>query len=434
MDIVTQVKHAGIVGAGGAGFPTHVKLAAKAEYIIANGMECEPLLYTDQYTMSVHAEEIARGLRLAMEATGAGHSYIALKKHYHEAISALNAVISDKKDITLYLFDGWYPAGDERQIIFEITGKVVPTAGLPLDFGIVVLNVGTLTAIAGAMDGFPVTERMVTIGGAVRSPVTVSAPIGTAFEDLIGYAGGVLEPCMYIEGGPLMGKVSREASGVVSKTTNGLIALPPGHPLLKLKTGDINIQLIKSVCCQCTMCTQICPRNSLGLGTAPNKAMLSFAYGADHVNDINSILSCSECGICSFYACNFGLKPAMVMSLLKSKMGEAGIRPLDKAPSRPDAALYSKRIPAQRMMSRAGLLEYDVPARFDAAGPAVREVKIPLKQHIGVPGLPVVAPMQRVGKGDLIAEIPEGKLGARIHASINGIVKSVEEDAIRIEA
>jgi Na+-translocating ferredoxin:NAD+ oxidoreductase RnfC subunit len=383
--------------------------------------------------MSVQAGKVIDGIRRAMEATGAGHCFVALKSHYHDAISALNAVLGGDPSITLHRSDTYYPAGDEKQIIFEITGKVVPTAGLPLDAGIVVLNIGTLAAISDAMEGIPFTERLVTVGGAVRSPVTLMVPIGTPFSVLMKCAGGVTEECRYIEGGPLMGKVYKSEYGHVSKTTSGLIALPVNHPLIKNKTGEMNLQLIKSVCCQCTMCTQLCPRNSLGLGTAPHKAMLSFAYGTDLVPDENSILSCCDCGICSYYACNFGLKPAMVMGILKNKMGEAGIKPEAKAPGRLDAALYSKRIPTKRMISRTGLSVYDVPAGLGEDGLEVREVNIPLKQHIGAQSVPVVNQGQRINKGDLIADIPEGKLGAKIHASISGTVKITMEDSIGIE-
>ena len=433
MDILTQVRNAGIVGAGGAGFPTYVKLAAKVDIIIANGMECEPLLYVDQHMMAAHADKVVDGLRLAMEATGARYCFITLKKHYKDAITALNAVIGGDTGITLHRSETYYPAGDERQIIFEITGKVVPTAGLPLDVGVVVLNIGTLAAISDAKNGIPVTERFVTVGGAVRNPVTLNVPIGMSFSELIECAGGVTEECWYIEGGPLMGKVYTSIYGVVSKTTNGIIALPVKHPLLAQKTGGLNLQLIKSVCCQCTMCTQLCPRNSLGLGTSPHKAMLSFAYGTDLVPDRNSIISCCDCGICSYYACNFGLKPAMVMGILKGKMGEAGIKPDAKMPGRLDAALYSKRIPTTRMISRTGLTKYNVPAKLMDELPDVKEVNIPLLQHIGAPSVPVVSHGQKVNKGDLIADIPEGKLGAKIHASISGTVKITMEDSIGIE-
>ena len=432
MDIVERVKNAGIVGAGGAGFPTHVKLAAKVDVVIANGLECEPLLYTDQHLMSTHAEDVVAGIRYVMKATGAERGFIALKKHYHEAVSALKQVVAGDAGITLHLSDSYYPAGDERQIIFEITGKTIPTAGIPLDAGMIVMNVSTLAAVAKAQEGVPVTERYLTVGGAVKTPVTVNAPIGTPFSDLIEIAGRATENCSYIEGGPLMGKILSGTDGSVSKTTSGLIALPVGHPLLKEKDGVMNIQLIKSVCCQCTMCSQMCPRNSLGLGTAPHKAMLCFAYEKDVIADKNTVFSCCDCGICSYYACNFGLKPALVMNILKTKMNEAGIKPDKKAPTRPDAAIYSKRIPNHRMMARTGLSKYDTPAILHEALLDVNEVNISLKQHIGAPSEPVVSQGQKVSKGDLIADIPKGKLGAKIHASISGTVKILEKDAILI--
>ena len=149
-EIRERVRAAGVVGAGGAGFPAHVKLNGKAEYVIANGAECEPLLRVDQLLMQREAKRVVHGVELAMEATGAARGVIATKAHYHDAVHALEQALGGRSDITLHLMDSYYPSGDEKSIIFEVSGRVVPSGKLPLDVGCVVSNVATLVNISAA--------------------------------------------------------------------------------------------------------------------------------------------------------------------------------------------------------------------------------------------------------------------------------------------
>ncbi|MBT7122742.1 MAG: electron transport complex protein RnfC, partial [Clostridia bacterium] len=152
MIIDEKIREAGIIGAGGAGFPTHVKVKCKAEVIIGNGAECEPLLHVDQLLMQHYAPKVVRGMELVMTATGASRGVICLKEHYHKAVDALNAAIAGKSNITLKLMKSYYPAGDEQTMVYDVMGEVVPTAGLPLDVGAVVNNVSTFMSIADAVD------------------------------------------------------------------------------------------------------------------------------------------------------------------------------------------------------------------------------------------------------------------------------------------
>ena len=151
-DLIAVIREAGITGMGGAGFPTHVKINCKAEFVLANGAECEPLLRVDQQVMQYFAADVVRGIRAVKEFTGAKRAVICLKEHYHAAVAALQEVLKDADDVELHLLQGYYPAGDEQQIVYEVTGRVVPTGGLPLDVGAVVCNVSTLTNIAAALD------------------------------------------------------------------------------------------------------------------------------------------------------------------------------------------------------------------------------------------------------------------------------------------
>ena len=439
MDLIQKVRAAGVVGAGGAGFPTHIKIKCKAEYVIANGAECEPLLRVDQQVMALYAGEIVTGLRAVMEHTGAVKGVVCLKSHYHEAVDALQKEIDGASDISLLLMKSFYPAGDEQQIVYEVTGRVVPTGGLPLDVGAAVLNVSTLINVARALRDVPVTDKYITVNGEVNRPSTFEIPIGTPISALITAAGGPAERDNYtlILGGPCMGPLSDDWDTPVVKTIGGVLVLKKDHPLIAKKqpNSPMDLKLVKAACCQCTYCTQLCPRNSLGLNVQPHKAMRA-AGNADGglLGDFNGIFSCCDCGLCTFYACNFGLKPSLMMSNMKKGLAQQGIRPKKEVYADWDRGLENKKVPVSRLISRLGVGSYDVPAPLVQNFAQVKKVVIPLKMHIGVPAASIVKKGDFVSKGQLIAAVNENDLGANIHASITGTVAKVSNDFIEIEA
>ena len=432
-EIYDKIRDAGVVGAGGAGFPTHVKADCEAEYVLVNGAECEPLLRVDQQMMVYYGKELLEGLRTMMRCVGAKEGVIFLKRHYADAVRVLNDLTKNIKDIRLHTVDSYYPAGDEQQIIFEVTGRVVPTGGLPKDVGCVVSNVSTLINVARAMKGEPVVSKTVTVGGAVDSPCTLTVPIGMPLSELILYAGGVTEPCDFILGGPCMGQLVTSLEGLsVTKTTGGLIALPKDHPLHEKKTSEINYKVMQSVCCQCSMCTQMCPRNALGLNVQPHKAMRAVANGANLLGDFNGIFSCCDCGVCTYVACNFGLKPNQIMKSVKGSLSAQGIRPKKEQKYQADRFALQKRLPTERLITRLGISQYDVPAPLLLTELKTEKVRIPLKMHAGAPSRPVVEEGDIVSRGQLIADIPENALGAKIHASMDGKVTAVTGAYIEI--
>lgn len=432
-EIYDKIRDAGVVGAGGAGFPTHVKADCEAEFVLVNGAECEPLLRVDQQMMAFYGKDLLEGLRALMRCVGAKEGVIFLKKHYEDAVRILSELTRNLKDIRLHTVDSYYPAGDEQQIIFEVTGRVVPTGGLPKDVGCVVSNVSTVINIAHAMKGEPVVNKTVTVGGAVVSPCTLTVPIGMDLSELLLYAGGVTEPCDFILGGPCMGQLVTSLAGLsVTKTTGGLIAIPKGHPLHEKKSTEINYKVMQSVCCQCSMCTQMCPRNALGLNVQPHKAMRAVANGANLLGDYNGIFSCCDCGVCTYVACNFGLKPNQIMKAVKGSLSSQGIRPVKEQKYEADRFALQKRLPTERLIARLGVSQYDVPAPLLMAELKTKKVHIPLKMHAGAPSKPVVEEGDRVSRGQLIADIPEKALGAKIHASMDGIVTKVTDMFIDI--
>lgn len=434
-----RIKDAGVVGAGGAGFPTHIKVNNPANVVIANGAECEPLLRVDQQIMELYADKIIEGLRIVMKISNSQKGEICLKEKYHKAIEKLKEAMdcSNSKNISLHLIGNYYPAGDEQQLVYEVTGKVVPLGGLPMDVGAIVCNVSTLLNIAEASSGIPVTTKFVTIAGEVQNPVTLNVPIGTPIKKLIEIAGGPKIQTGYsiILGGPAMGKIEGDWNTPVTKTLGGVIILPDDHPIVKKKTSTFekDYKLAKSVCCQCNYCTQLCPRNALGLGVEPHKVMRAVAYGEPSaVGDTNTVFGCCDCGLCTYYACNMGLTPGKMVTTIKAGLAKKGIRPDKKVLFEVSDARSYKLVPVKRFLERLGLGKYDTATPIKIEPIEVNEVKIPLKQHIGVPAVPKVKVGDFVNKGDLIGFIEEGKLGANIHASIKGLITSVSEQSIGI--
>lgn len=438
------VRLAGIVGAGGAGFPTHVKLQAEVDTVIANGAECEPLLRCDKAVMRERTHEVLRGLTLLAEAVKATRVVIALKGHYRDTVARVREVVgADFPSVEILELDNFYPAGDEQILVNVVTGRVVPEGGIPLQVGVVVSNVITMSQVAAAVDrGWPVTSRPVTVGGEVRRPITVEVPIGAPLGLCVELADGpTVSDWVMVEGGPMMGRVVTDRSEPTTKRTCGVIVLPPDHAVVrrKLATMEREVRLARTVCCQCRMCTDLCPRHMLGHDINPHLAMRSLLTdGISHTtpDQVTAAYLCCLCGICEVMACPLLLSPRKVFDAIKGQLAAAGVRnPHTRTDCEPHPLQALRRIPLPRLMARLDLQRYnEAPDIVDLSVPKIPWVRLPLRQHLGAPAVPVVAAGVRVRRGDLVAEVPEGKLGARIHASIDGIVAEVTDEAVRIES
>lgn len=436
--IVESIRKAGVVGAGGAGFPTHVKAESRVDIFVANGSECEPLLHSDQMLMERHPREILGGLELMMEATGAPRGIIALKGHYENAVAAFSALLKGREDITLALLGNFYPSGDEQTLVYEATGRIVPEGGIPLNVGVAVDNVETLFNIFHATIGTPVTHRTVTLVGEIARPGVYRFPVGTLVSDAVQAAGGAtVENPAVIDGGPMMGAISRNLGGVIRKTTSGLIVTPQDHPHVTRRTLPTNMEMLRtiSMCCQCRECTDLCPRYQLGHDLEPHKVMRAVLSRSEiPPSQLTQAHICCLCGICETVACPLGLSPRNVFAQVKTELRTNGIaNPHHRQPEAVRPSYATTKQPKNRVLARCGMTAYDV--HFPWMGPveSIRKVILPLQQHIGAPALPVVAPGDSVQAGDLIAEIPQGKLGARLHASISGTVREVGAKTIVIE-
>lgn len=437
MTLVTQVRNAGVVGAGGGGFPAHVKLAAKADTIIANGAECEPLLHKDAAVLQHHAKAVVDGILLCADALGASDVVIAIKAKKKKAVAAATAACEGTR-ARVFLLGDYYPAGDEYDLVYNVTGRLIPPTGIPLNVGVVVMNVESLANIAAAAAGTPVTRKFITIAGAVAVPSSFEVPIGISLRECIAAAGGatVADPVLAL-GGMMMGETITDLDRPVTKTTAGAIVLSAGHPLIqrKLKPATQMAAIGKSACDQCRYCTEFCPRYLLGYAVEPHQAMRSLGFtatGAAHFSEWAAL--CCSCGLCTLYAC-----PEMLYPKEACDDSKAVLRQLDWKWTGPKEVevhpmLDGRRVPISSLIRRLDIEAYDHPAPLAAAALTTNRAVLPLKQHAGPPAIATVKPGQRVAAGEVIAAPAPDALGALLHAPFAATVEAVAADRIILTA
>ncbi len=433
------VRKAGVAGAGGAGFPTYAKLSPKADTIILNCAECEPLFKVHRQLLERFADEICHGLNEICIAVDAQQFIIAVKEEYKEAVAAVKAVLPDYEKGKLSLLPEIYPAGDEVVTIYETTGRQVPAGNLPISVGVTVFNVETVLNIDRAIcKGTPVTKKYVTVAGAVKTPQTYCVPLGTTFEELIKLSGGVtVDDYEIISGGPMTGVLSHKRA-VVTKTTNGILIMPEHHVIVqkrKAKTA-VSVNRAKSSCCQCRMCTDLCPRNLLGQPVEPHELMNALARGGNYIDAkaLMGNLYCVSCGVCEMYACQQGLNPRSLIAEFKDAMRKAGIRPeVTEQANAVHPHRENRKVSMQRLKTRLDLTKYDLPAPVTELQPKATTYTLPLSQSIGAPAESIVSEGQKVSQGELIATYNEEALSLPIYASVSGVVTKVSNREITIK-
>ena len=439
-EIVDKVRAAGVVGAGGAGFPTHVKLQFEAEQVLANGASCEPLLNSDPYLLEAFASDVIDGLKIVMDVANAGIGTVCIKSKHHTAVAAVEEKIDahNTKRINLAELEDFYPAGDEFILVNEVLKKIVPEGGIPLNVLTVVCNVESLLNVSRATRGKPVTDRYLTVCGEVDQPMICRAPIGTSAEEVIQKAGGpTIGDAAVVMGGPMMGRVLETTAEPVVKTTSGIIVLPRHHNVIRDKQKDLERMrfIAKSACTQCSRCTDLCPRNLIGHSLEPHKIMRHLAYKPGMTGKVlEDALICSECGVCEKFACPMMLSPREINAAIKRKLLAEGVKREPKRETyRVSPFKDTRKVPISRLLERLDVARYNTHPQFADISIQPDKVAIPLQQHIGKPCEAAVKTGSVVKRGDLIGEIPEGALGARIHASIDGRVTSVDQGQVVIE-
>ncbi|MGQ9623620.1 MAG: 4Fe-4S dicluster domain-containing protein [Candidatus Caldatribacteriaceae bacterium] len=437
-NILEAIKAMGVVGAGGGGFPTHLKISHSCDIVIANGSECEPLLANDKVVMEEEASLVAEGLEWAVKVTGARKGTIALKGKGSKAEIALLGAVKEREGIEIFNLGDYYPAGDEFLLVQEVTGRIVPEGDIPLSVGVVVLNVETLRNVAQAMRGRPVIERTLTCQGEVRRPSVLRVRIGTPFWEVFERCGGVtVSDYVVVVGGPMMGSVVSDPLTPVTKTTTGLFVLPKDHALVQKKALPLPfiVKQSKAACCQCTYCTEFCPRYLLGHDLAPHKIMRQISLGLDVPPQvIENAFLCSECGLCEVFACPMGLSPRVVNHVIKERFLQAQYRPtFPRREFRPRETFSYRKVPVSILKGRLRLYSYEARSLSRVLDvPPPQRVELLLKQHAGLPAQAVVKVGNQVKEGDLVGEAM-GEVSARVHASITGRVVFVDGERVIIE-
>jgi electron transport complex protein RnfC len=312
-EIVKKIQEAGIVGLGGATFPTHVKLVPpkgmKAEVLLINGVECEPYLTSDHRIMLEKPEEILVGIQLLMKAMNVDKAVIGIENNKPDAISILREKCKEYKGIDIQALKVQYPQGGEKQLINAVTGKEVPSGGLPIAVGAVVSNVGTAFAVYEAIQkNKPLLERVVTITGlGLKKPSNFKVRIGTATSELVEAAGGLPENTgKIISGGPMMGRAVRTMDVPITKGTSGILIM---------QEEEANRKEIIA-CIRCSRCTSVCP-----MGLEPHLLM---TLGEKQIFDRaenEKIMDCIECGSCS-YTCPSNRPLLDYIRFAKGKVGQ----------------------------------------------------------------------------------------------------------------
>lgn len=440
MDLLDMIRDAGVIGAGGAGFPTHAKLTSKAEYILLNGAECEPLLRVDQQLMVQSADEIIMGLAAAGRYIEARKAIIGIKGKHKEVIAHMRKRIA-AQGLESYLgvmeLRDIYPAGDEQVLVHELTQRIVPETSIPLKVGCVVINAETALNVFNAMSGKPVTETYITVAGDIPQRLTVKVPVGLPIRELFSQCGiDNLEDYAVIDGGPMMGSLLKTLDGHVTKKSKGYVLLKKDHFLMRKKSVNLDQARVisKTACEQCRMCTDLCPRYLLGHNLQPHKVMRALNYNLEDVKEQQIALLCCECNACELFSCPANLHPRSINRYFKGKLAEQGIKYQPTTMEfQPREAREYRLIPSKRLIARIGLTEFDKPAPMTNVNFQPQYLTIALRQHIGAPAIPVVAVGERVQAGQMIGKIPDNSLGASVHASLAGTVMEITDNSIVIK-
>ena len=312
-EIIGKINDAGIVGLGGATFPSHVKLTVprgkKAEYLLINGVECEPYLTADHALMLEKSEEILIGVSLLKKALKVEKAIIGIENNKADAIDKMSIAARNFKGISVQALKVKYPQGGEKQLIKAVLNREVPSGGLPVDVGVVVFNVGTAYAVYEAVQkNKPLFERVVTVTGkSVQKPSNFRVRIGTPISMLIEAAGGLPENTgKVINGGPMMGKALSDTDVPVVKGSSGILLLP----------GSESKRKPVEPCIRCSKCVGVCP-----LGLEPYLLMVLSQKARWERLEAERVMDCIECGSCS-YICPSGRPLLDYIRLGKSEVGK----------------------------------------------------------------------------------------------------------------
>lgn len=434
-EVREKIRSAGVIGAGGAGFPTHMKFADGIDTVVVNAAECEPLLYTDFTILQRHLDRVAEGAQAVRAALGAERAVLGVKIHTAEKLGLKDGQPLGGR-FSVKTMPNAYPMGDEIVLIYQTLGRVVPPGHLPSSVGVVVINVETAYNVANSLKGIPVTRKWITIGGDVPKPAVYRVPINCDVRAVLEAAGvKIPEGDVVIDGGPAMGNIINPNFSVVTKKTKALVVLPADIPAVAYKLADVHRLMVRtpSACCQCFHCTEICPRHLLGYPLEPHKTLRSVANEISaHPENLLTASLCSGCGVCTLMACCQGVTPSVTMAQVKkalrsNRLGYRADRCGEVNPER-----GNRLVPVESLKRRIGVAPFDRQAPF-GGDLKIRQKKfrLPLSQHVGKPSVPVVQAGAKVAAGSLIAK-DAGGISAALHTPVSGTVTAVTGRQIEI--
>jgi len=439
-DLKKLIYEAGIVGAGGAGFPTQNKLSEKTEIILVNAAECEPLMMVDHHIFQKHLHLVVETLNMLLDTMGAKEAIIGIKGKNRYLLDPKVVADMEGTRISVKEIPDIYPAGDEVVLTYETTGRIIPEGGIPLDVGVMVCNTETLFNIWKLFnEDTPVVEKYVTIGGDTDRDITVKVPVGMKIKELFKACGyNDLDGKMVINGGPMMGKLVSLENDVVTKTTKGLLIFPKEHEVIqrRLRPLSITLKRASAACCECHMCTDMCPRHLMGYDLKVHKVLRAASHS--EISDSEAFLNaslCCGCGVCTVIACQQMLDPQAIAMEIKGELGRQGFRRKNGRKVENVSPYRSGRLVSSKVLSeRLGLKRFmgkTVTRDMRTFDPEY--VYIPMSQHVGAPAKPLVKVGDKVKRGDMIAKTPENMLGTTMHASISGQVMEVTDSRIVIK-
>lgn len=434
-ELKSRIQESGCVGAGGAGFPTAFKLAEGADSLIINAAECEPLLYTDFTILKDHLDAVVDGAEQVVAATGIRTAYLGVENHTatqlgltHEQKLSAHVQVAVLPDV--------YPMGDEIILIYQVLRRVVQPGCLPITAGVIVMNAETLYNVSRAVqNGTTVTEKWVTINGRVAEPVVVKVPVGTPVKELFQKLNvTVPEGFVVLDGGPAMGPIIDPETAVIKKTTKGLLILPEDIPaIISKRAQNRAINVHTANCCQCSMCTDMCPRALLGYPLNPHKIVrTSLNMVEEQPEAFTDAMVCCGCGVCEITACTQGISPRRVYTQVKGILAKNKLRFQPHGEAVPHTDRDGRLLPRARFVQRLGVGPYDGHPTYRDIAFIPDRIELPLRQHVGAPANPCVQVGDTVKAGQLVATAAEG-ISANIHSSVDGVVTAVDNGIILID-
>jgi Na+-translocating ferredoxin:NAD+ oxidoreductase RnfC subunit len=430
MGLVETIRDAGVLGAGGAGFPAHAKYKRRGEVFIINGAECEPLAHKDEAILSGRASDIVVGAAALRDELGAEEVVLAVKETRARELANLYG------GIKIHPLAETYPAGDEAVLVYDVTGRRVPAAGVPPDVGVVVSNAETVLNVARAARGKRVETTWLTVAGAVAKPFTAEVPAGTPASFLLEVAGGATAADYVVfNGGPMMGEeIIGEEFGV--KLTTGMITVLPREHVVVTK-ARLPLEHVRTIagsaCTQCRDCTELCPRYLLGYDVTPHLSMRRFfTWGEEaELSYFMNATGCTGCGLCELYACPMAISPRRVQNYLRGRI--QGVAK-EEGTGVVHADRPGRSVPADRLKHRTDVKTYDGPAPPRTLEVEPRRVIIDVTQpYAPTPGV-LVAEGDRVERGQAIAmPEPGDELGVPVYASLTGRVVAADAGKVVID-